>query len=31
MLGDSAVAVHPDDARYKNDIGKLIKLPLTNI
>ncbi len=30
MLGDTAVAVHPDDARYKNIIGKKIKLPLTN-
>ena len=30
MLGDSAVAVHPEDTRYKNDIGRLIKLPLTN-
>jgi len=29
MLGDTAVAVHPDDARYKNIIGKKIKLPLT--
>lgn len=29
MLGDSAVAVHPDDERYKNLIGKEIKLPLT--
>ena len=30
MLGDTAVAVHPEDYRYKNDIGKLVKLPLTN-
>lgn len=29
MLGDTAVAVHPDDARYKQFIGKTIKLPLT--
>ena len=29
MLGDSAVAVHPDDERYKHLIGKLINLPLT--
>ena len=29
MLGDSAVAVHPDDYRYKNLIGKLIILPIT--
>lgn len=30
MLGDVAVAVHPDDKRYKNFIGKTVKLPLTN-
>ncbi|NOY38804.1 MAG: valine--tRNA ligase [Nitrospirae bacterium] len=29
MLGDSAVAVHPEDSRYKDFIGKRIKLPLT--
>ena len=29
MLGDAAVAVHPDDERYQNLIGKTIKLPLT--
>jgi valyl-tRNA synthetase len=29
MLGDSAVAVHPDDERYQNLIGKEIALPLT--
>ncbi|NRA70014.1 MAG: valine--tRNA ligase [Gammaproteobacteria bacterium] len=29
MLGDSAVAVHPDDERYAAFIGKEIKLPLT--
>ncbi len=28
MLGDTAVAVHPDDPRYKHLIGKLIDLPL---
>ncbi|MCW9013203.1 MAG: valine--tRNA ligase [Gammaproteobacteria bacterium] len=28
MLGDTAVAVHPDDERYKNLIGKTITLPL---
>ncbi len=28
MLGDSAVAVHPDDERYQNLIGKTVKLPL---
>ncbi|MFD3514561.1 valine--tRNA ligase [Streptomyces sp. NPDC058657] len=30
MLGDTAVAVHPDDERYARLIGKQIKLPLTN-
>lgn len=30
MLGDVAVAVHPDDARYQSFIGKKVKLPLTN-
>lgn len=30
MLGDTAVAVHPDDERYKNLVGKTVKLPLTN-
>jgi valyl-tRNA synthetase len=29
MLGDTAVAVHPDDPRYKDIVGKTIKLPLT--
>ena len=29
MLGDTAVAVHPDDERYQLFIGKEIKLPLT--
>ena len=28
MLGDTAVAVHPDDERYKSFIGKNIKLPI---
>ena len=28
MLGDSAVAVHPDDERYKNLIGQEIILPI---
>ncbi|MFA9420786.1 MAG: valine--tRNA ligase [Gammaproteobacteria bacterium] len=28
MLGDSAVAVHPDDSRYTHLVGKLIELPL---
>lgn len=30
MFGDVAVAVHPDDERYKDLIGKTVKLPLTN-
>lgn len=29
LLGDVAVAVHPDDERYQHLIGKEIKLPLT--
>ncbi|QDG39529.1 valine--tRNA ligase [Alteromonas mediterranea] len=29
MLGDTAVAVHPDDERYQRFIGKEIKLPIT--
>ena len=28
MLGDSAVAVHPEDERYKSLIGKFVELPL---
>ena len=28
MLGDTAVAVHPDDDRYKHLIGKTVKLPI---
>lgn len=28
MLGDSGVAVHPDDERYKDLIGKTVTLPL---
>jgi len=28
MLGDTAVAVHPDDARYQGLIGKTVKLPI---
>ena len=28
MLGDTAVAVHPEDERYKNSIGKTVTLPL---
>ncbi|GGS72221.1 MULTISPECIES: valine--tRNA ligase [Streptomyces] len=30
MLGDTAVAVHPDDERYRHLVGKKIKLPLTD-
>ncbi|MFD7168795.1 valine--tRNA ligase [Streptomyces violascens] len=30
MLGDTAIAVHPDDERYRHLIGRLIKLPLTD-
>jgi len=29
MLGDAAVAVHPDDARYRHLIGRTVRLPLT--
>ena len=29
MLGDTAVAVHPDDARYRDLVGKMAVLPLT--
>ena len=29
MLGDTAVAVHPDDPRYSRLIGKTVELPLT--
>ena len=30
MFGDTAVAVHPDDERYKHLIGKMLCLPLTD-
>ncbi len=30
MLGDTAVAVHPDDERYKNLVGKTVTLPIVN-
>jgi valyl-tRNA synthetase len=30
LLGDSAVAVHPDDERYQHLVGKRVKLPLTD-
>ena len=29
MMGDTAVAVHPEDPRYKHLIGKNVLLPLT--
>ncbi|MBV8486779.1 MAG: valine--tRNA ligase, partial [Planctomycetaceae bacterium] len=29
MLGDTAVAVHPDDPRYQHLLGKMVDLPLT--
>lgn len=28
MLGDTAVAVHPDDERYKSAVGKMLVLPI---
>lgn len=30
MLGDTAVAVHPDDVRYQHLVGKMALLPLMN-
>ncbi len=30
MLGDTAVAVHPEDPRYRHLIGKTVRLPLTS-
>lgn len=30
MLGDTAVAVNPEDDRYKDIVGKMLKLPLTD-
>ena len=29
MLGDTAVAVHPEDERYRDLIGRMVELPLT--
>jgi valyl-tRNA synthetase len=29
MLGDTAVAVHPEDSRYRELVGKKIRLPIT--
>jgi valyl-tRNA synthetase len=31
MLGDTAVAVHPDDARHRGFIGKTARLPIANV
>ena len=30
LLGDSALAVNPNDERYKDIVGKMVKLPLTD-
>ena len=30
MLGDTAIAVHPEDERYKDIVGKTAILPLVN-
>ena len=30
LLGDTAVAVNPDDERYKDIVGKMLELPLTD-
>ncbi len=30
IFGDQAVAVHPEDERYKHLVGKMLKLPLTD-
>ena len=30
MLGDTAVAVHPDDERYKDLVGKMVRLPIVD-
>jgi valyl-tRNA synthetase len=30
MLGDTAVAVHPDDERYKALVGKMVRLPIAD-
>jgi len=30
MLGDSAVAVHPEDERYRHLVGRTVDLPLTD-
>ena len=30
LFGDTAVAVNPDDERYKDIVGKMLKLPMTD-
>ncbi len=30
MLGDTGVAVHPDDERYRDLVGKMVRLPLAD-
>ncbi|MGC6485086.1 MAG: valine--tRNA ligase [Candidatus Puniceispirillales bacterium] len=30
MLGDTAVAVHPDDDRYRHLVGKMVRLPIVD-
>ncbi len=30
LLGDTAIAVHPDDERYKHLVGQMVNLPLTD-
>jgi valyl-tRNA synthetase len=30
MLGDAAVAVHPDDERYRHLVGRMVRLPLAD-
>ena len=30
LFGDQAVAIHPEDERYKSLVGKMLKLPLTD-
>ena len=30
MLGDTAIAVHPEDERYTDLVGKMVRLPLTD-
>ena len=30
MLGDTAVAVHPDDERYRDLVGRTVRLPLSD-